>query len=278
MIHPGQRKRQGEPMKRRGLVGGGWCRIAAASSSLFVPLALAPATSALPLPVAAAGPGTTSAQSAASATSAQPELVTYAGAPAAGKPTEVAQQPFGLAVSGRYTFVADPVNHLVRLLIDNSELVFAGNGSLASEGDGKDLALSQLVCPYAVAVGPFSQQGFQVTAFDVYIADTFAHKIKKIKVAVPRINNATDVQTVDISTLAGSGDFGFAGDGNRGADLLKAQFNSPYGLAWDDSRQILYVADTLNNRIRAIHDPVQPTAEPRGPVPAPLPADRQTGL
>src|SRR5438045_9614925 len=153
-------------MKRRGLVGGGRRRIAAASSSWFVALA----TSALPLRVAAAAPVTTSAYIAASSNSAQPELATYAGAPAAGKPTDVAQQPFGLAVSGRYTFVADPVNHLVRLLIDNSELVFVGNGSLASEGDGKDLALSQLVGPYAVAVGHCSQPGLTVPHLALFAA------------------------------------------------------------------------------------------------------------
>ena len=95
-------------MKRRGRVGIRWWR-AVGPAALLVSLALPQVAVTSPLVVAAAAP-----------LPGRPDLSTYAGAPAAGKPTEVAQQPFGLAVFGRYTFVADPANHVVRLLIDNS--------------------------------------------------------------------------------------------------------------------------------------------------------------
>src|SRR5437899_9896290 len=145
-------------MKRRGRVGIRWWR-AVGPAALLVSLALPQVVVTSPLVVAAAAP-----------LPGRPDLSTYAGAPATGKPTEVAQQPFGLAVFGRYTFVADPANHVVRLRIDNAEVAFAGAGSLAVAGDGADPAKAQLAGPYAVAIGQITQVGYQVTGFDVYIA------------------------------------------------------------------------------------------------------------
>src|SRR5207249_839185 len=91
--------------------------------------------------------------------------------------------------------------------------------------------------------------GYQVTAFDVYIADTFAHQVRKASVTIPTIDKPSASQTAVISTIAGSGSFGFAGDGGR---ATSAQLNSPYGVAWDPTRNVLYIADTLNNRVRAV--------------------------
>src|SRR5437667_5407558 len=115
--------------------------------------AVGPAALLLSLVIPAVSPARTIMAQAAAPAAVRPELSTYAGAPAAGKPSEVAQQPFGLAVLGRYTFVADPTNHLVRVLIDNTEVAFAGLGSLAIQGDGGDPAAAQLAGPYAVAIG-----------------------------------------------------------------------------------------------------------------------------
>src|SRR5438445_11947975 len=164
------------------------------------------------------------------------ELATYAGAPAAGKPIEVAQQPFGLAVFGRYTFVADPTNHVVRLLIDNGELGFAGAGALAVEGDGGDPAKAQLAGPYAVAIGQVTQAGYQVTGFDVYIADTFGHQIRKVSVTVPPIGSPSAVKTAVISTIAGTGTFGFQRDhGPATSD----EPHAPCGVACDPNGHVI---------------------------------------
>ncbi len=244
-------------MKRAGFRGRGWSRLTPAPAALVLGLALSPALAMLPTSAAASQPPMHAARIAATApTEASTQLATYAGVPAAGKPTGVAQEPFGLAVSGRYTFVADPINHAIRLLVDNGETVFAGNGSMAIEGDGgSDLARTQLVGPYAVAVGHVTQNGpFQVTAFDVYIADTFANEIRKVRVTVNPVGGPTAFQKTQICTLAGSGTANFASDGDT-TDIAKATFKSPYGLAWDDNHDLLYVADTGNNRIRVIHDP-----------------------
>ena len=224
-------------MKRPGHVGIRWWR-AVGPAALLVSLALPQVAATSPLVVAAAAP-----------LPGRPDLSTYAGAPAAGKPTEVAQQPFGLAVFGRYTFVADPANHVVRLLIDNAEVAFAGAGSLAVAGDGADPAKAQLAGPYAVAIGQITQVGYQVTGFDVYIADTYAHQVRKAAVTIPSIDNPTGAQTAVITTIAGAGSFGYAGDQGP---AVAAKLNSPYGVAWDPKRKFVYIADTLNNRVRWI--------------------------
>ncbi|HXN02695.1 MAG TPA: choice-of-anchor D domain-containing protein [Candidatus Dormibacteraeota bacterium] len=224
-------------MKRRGHWGvRGWR--AAGPAVLLATVGIPQVATNPPLAVQAAAP-----------VPGRPELATYAGAPAAGKPTDVAQQPFGLAVFGRYTFVADPVNHLVRLLIDNSEVAFAGAGSMAVEGDGGNPAKAQLAGPYAVAIGQVTQLGYQVTGFDVYIADTFGDQVRKATVTIPPIDSPSGSPTAVISTLAGAGGFGFSGDHGL---ATTAKLNSPYGVAWDAKRNQVYIADTLNNRVRVV--------------------------
>src|SRR2546429_620391 len=238
MMHAGNRPR-GNRMVTRGHWGVR-CWRAVGPAALLLSLVMPQVGPARVINAQAAGPAVV-----------RPELSTYAGAPAAGTPTEVAQQPFGLAVLDRYTFVADPTNHVVRLLIDNTEVAFAGLGSLAVDGDGGDPAAAQLAGPYAVAIGQVTKVGYQVTGFDVYIADTFAHQIRKATVTIPTIDKPRVSLTAVISTIAGSGSFGFSGD--RGA-ATSAQLNSPYGLAWDQTRNVLSIADTLNNRVRERSD------------------------
>ena len=237
MMPAGVVEARGNRMVRRGRWGSRWWR-ALGPAALLVSLAVPQVAVTSPPIVAFAAP-----------IAGRPELSTYAGAPAAGKPADVAQQPFGLAVFGRYTFVADPANHVVRLLIDNNEVAFAGAGSLAVAGDGSDPAKAQLAGPYAVAIGQVTQIGYQVTGFDVYIADTFAHQVRKATVTIPSIDNPSGAQTAVISTIAGTGTFGYAGDQGPAAT---AKLNSPYGIAWDKQRNTVYVADTLNNRVRTI--------------------------
>src|SRR5438874_4620590 len=164
--------------------------------------AVGPAVLLLGLVIPPLAPSRTIAVQAAAPAAVRPELSTYAGAPAAGTPTDDAQQPFGLAVLGRYTFVADPTNHVVRLLIDNTEVAFAGLGSLAVEGDGGDPAEAQLAAPYAVAIGQVTEVGYQVAAFDAYTADTFAHEVRKSSVTIPTIDKPRASSTAPLCRVA----------------------------------------------------------------------------
>ncbi|MCC6139338.1 MAG: hypothetical protein IT389_01825 [Nitrospira sp.] len=96
------------------------------------------------------------------------------------------------------------------------------------DGDGGLAAQAILNFPTAVAV---DAQGH------LYIADTMNHRIRRV-----------DAQTGIISTMAGTGQARFSGDGGP-AD--RAALNEPAALAVDAQGQ-LYIADQSNNRVRAV--------------------------
>ncbi len=55
-----------------------------------------------------------------------------------------------------------------------------------------------------------------------------------------------------VTPVAGIGERGFSGDG---MDARLAKFNRPDGVAFDLDRQLLYIADTDNHRVRRVHLP-----------------------
>jgi uncharacterized protein (TIGR03437 family) len=71
---------------------------------------------------------------------------------------------------------------------------------------------------------------------NIYVADTEDNRIRRIS------------PTGTITTVAGNGASGFSGDGGR---AVNASLNSPEGLAVDRNN-VLYIADTGNNRVRAV--------------------------
>ncbi len=95
-------------------------------------------------------------------------------------------------------------------------------------GDGRIAIHAQLNFPTAVAVD--RQE-------NVYIADTMNHRVRMV-----------DATTGVISTLAGTGQARFSGDGGP-AD--QAALNEPAALAVDDEGR-LYIADQSNHRIRMV--------------------------
>jgi sugar lactone lactonase YvrE len=103
-------------------------------------------------------------------------------------------------------------------------------------GDGGKATDAQLYNPRAVA---FSKTG------DVYIGDALNHRIRKIdKNGV--ITTIAGKPTG--SSASGSPAGAFGGDGGPATE---AQLNQPHGVAVD-SKGNVYVADSLNNRIRRI--------------------------
>jgi sugar lactone lactonase YvrE len=95
-------------------------------------------------------------------------------------------------------------------------------------GDGKTAVQAQLNFPTAVAV---DREG------NLYIADTMNHRVRMV-----------DSETGIISTLAGTGQARFYGDGGP---AHQAALNEPAALAVDEAGR-LYIADQSNHRVRVV--------------------------
>lgn len=139
-------------------------------------------------------------------------------------------------------YVSDSFNHCIRKISPGSDGVI-GDGAAAEEtistvagqctksgssGDGGPATSALLNLPEDLAFGPDHK---------LYFADTGNSVVRRI-----------DLTTGTIERFAGTGKAGFSGD--YGAPL-QAQLDSPYGLAFDADGN-LYIADTLNNRIRIV--------------------------
>jgi len=101
----------------------------------------------------------------------------------------------------------------------------AGTGQRAFSNDGRLASASPLVHPLALAIGP---------AGEIYIAE--GNRIREVK------------KDGRITTFAGTGT---AGGGGDGGPATLAQLNTPQGLAVDSAGNV-YIADTLNHRIRRV--------------------------
>ena len=148
--------------------------------------------------------------------------------------------PFGVAIDGSNNiFIADYGNSRLREITNGKIGTVAGGG--ASLGD-KGLAISaQLFLPGGVALD---------AAGNVYIADSDNNRIRKV--------NAGTSST--ISTIAGNGSPGFAGDSGQ---AVNAQLNNPLGVAIDSSGNV-YIADTANQRVRKVANGVITTVAGNG--------------
>ncbi len=104
----------------------------------------------------------------------------------------------------------------------------AGTGTQGFGGDGAAATAALIDSPQGLAVDANG---------NLYLADTHNHRIRRI-----------DSTTGAITTVAGTGALGFAGDSNAAATSSRAL---PHGISVDPEGN-LYIADTANHRIRRI--------------------------
>ncbi|NDC40531.1 MAG: hypothetical protein EBZ77_03125, partial [Chitinophagia bacterium] len=136
--------------------------------------------------------------------------------------------PYGLArdAAGNL-YIADNVNNKIRKITAGGIIsTFAGTGTSGSSGDGGAATAATLNRPKGVATD---------ASGNVYILDQ-SNKVRKV--------NTSGI----ISTFAGNGTAGFAGDGGA---ATAARLNGPAGIAFDAAGNA-YIADLSNNRIRKV--------------------------
>ena len=137
--------------------------------------------------------------------------------------------PYGVATdSAGNLYIADAGNDRIRKVDTSGKITtFAGDGTESYGGDGGQAISAQLHSPYGVAADSVG---------NVYIADTYNHRIRKV-----------DSSGV-ITTIAGTGEQSFGGDDGP---AVSAQLDFPYGVATDGAGNV-YLADTENHRVRKV--------------------------
>jgi DNA-binding beta-propeller fold protein YncE len=147
-----------------------------------------------------------------------------------GGPAAVAglAEPNGLALADDRLYVTDVADHRVRVvdLRTGTIATFAGTGEAQDSGDGGAAAKAGIFGARAVAFAP----------------DGSLYVMERQGSCIRRIHNGI------ISTVAGTGERGYAGDGG---DARKAVFNAPKEMAVAPNGDI-FVVDTENHAIRLI--------------------------
>lgn len=154
----------------------------------------------------------------------------YAGDGALGTDA-MASLPAGVAVNGSGNIaMADSADNVVRELnVSTGDVTtVAGDGVAGFSGDGGLATSAKLSNPSGVA---FDAAG------DLFISDSGNSRIREVNVSTARI-----------STYAGNGTQGYAGDGGS---ATSAELCQPGGLSVDSSGD-LFIADECNNVIREV--------------------------
>jgi trimeric autotransporter adhesin len=139
--------------------------------------------------------------------------------------------PWGVAVdSSGNLYIADTGNARVRKVDASTNYIstVAGNGSLGTSGDGAAATSAKLYGPSSVAVD---------SSGNLYIADPNTYRVRKVTAS-----------TGYISTVAGTANQGYAGDGGLATSAI---LYGPQSVAVDSSGN-LYIADTGNFVVRKV--------------------------
>jgi uncharacterized protein (TIGR03437 family) len=135
--------------------------------------------------------------------------------------------PTGVALDAAGNiYIADQGNNRVRAVDPDGTISTLAGSAAYSIGDGGPATAAQLDAPTSVAVD---------AAGNVYLSDSGHNRVR-------RVSNGT------ITTVAGTGDCCYGGDGGPAGS---AQLNAPGGLLADPTGRV-YVADSGNNAVRLI--------------------------
>jgi streptogramin lyase len=160
-------------------------------------------------------------------------IVTIAGGRTATMPgggyASLAQPRTAAVAANGDIYFTDTYHHQIRRLDRNGVVTnIAGNGYAGSGGDGGPATEASLDTPHGVAV---DNRGH------VFIADSPNHRIRRV-----------DLATGVISTVAGTGQEGFSGDGGP---ATAAKLNRPRFLIVAPDGSLL-IGDTANYRVRRV--------------------------
>lgn len=151
-----------------------------------------------------------------------------------GGPAATAQinNPFGVEIGpGGHLYFCDTGNHAVRKIDRKTGVIttVAGTGGTAGySGDGGQATEAKLFEPYELR---FDRDGH------LFFVEMKNHLVRRV-----------DAKTGKISTVAGTGKAGFAGDGGA---ATAAKLNRPHSIVLDE-RGDLFICDIGNHRIRKV--------------------------
>lgn len=138
--------------------------------------------------------------------------------------------PYGIAFdAARDLYIADTGNNRVRRVDATTGVIttVAGSGVVGYDGDAKPATAAALNSPWNVVVGADGS---------FYIADLTNNRIRRVDTAGL------------ISTVAGTAQRGFSGDGGP---ATSAMLNNPASMVLDVAGN-LFIADSGNNRVRKV--------------------------
>ncbi|MBI4909155.1 MAG: hypothetical protein HY820_36385 [Acidobacteria bacterium] len=135
-------------------------------------------------------------------------------------------RPYGVAIDSQGNLYFTESDYIRKVTPAGMISTFAGNGDQTFSGDGGPAARASLYMPRGVAVD---------NAGNVYIADTGHRRIRKV------------MPSGLITTIAGTGAIGFAGDGGPAVDAL---MDSPTDVAADSAGNVYFIDAT--RRVRKI--------------------------
>lgn len=126
-------------------------------------------------------------------------------------------------------YICDMANHVIRKIASDGTIsTIAGTGERGYSGDGGPALKADLNEPYEIR---FDGDG------NMFFVEMKNHIVRRV-----------DAKTQIISTIAGTGNAGYVGDGGP---AIRAKFRQPHSIQFGQNGN-LYICDIGNNRIRKV--------------------------